>query len=184
MVVEKNKSVSRLGSGDNTIDCLFFAAICCRVWQCAAMCCSVLQRVAVFCSVSHCVALCCSISFRVERQYDKLSLDYCLVSSFGSKCVAVCCSVLQCVAVCCSVMQCIALYYIWQQCRLAVPTLLHNASHSNTLITHYNTLQHTVTHCNTLQHTWLAVHTETLNPAGFEQRNPTVGSICSIPAIC
>jgi len=133
MVVEKNKSVSRLGSGDNTIDCLFFAAMCCRVWQCAAMYCSVLQRVAVCCSVSQCVALCCSISFRVERQYDKLSLDCCLVSSFGS-----------------------SVGWLCQHCY----TMHHTQTHLQHTTPHCNTLQHTATHCNTLQHT--ATHCNTL----------------------
>ena len=106
----------------------------CSVLQCVAVCGSVLQRVAVCCSVHvserdrekerndlvlHCVALCCSVLQcacvrKRERESKRRSYVGELRHKRGerSKCVAVCCSVLQCVAACCSVLQSVTAYWL------------------------------------------------------------------------
>ena len=81
------------------------------------MCCSILQCVVAVCdSVLQLLFL--HTAFTAPGVLQCVALDYCsalqcvaaLVPSrclHSSRCVAVCCSVLQCVAVCCSVLQCV-----------------------------------------------------------------------------
>ena len=104
-------------------------AMCCSVQQCVAVCCSVSHHFAIFCSALQCVALCCIVLQCVADTYQsaKKSLKPSNPASgtdqmprdptpLLSKCIAVCCSVLQCVAVCCSVLQCVALLLSKEQC--------------------------------------------------------------------
>jgi len=74
------------------------------VLQCAVLCCSVLKRVTVWYSVCCSVLKCVSPGKRLIYIGTRCVAVCCIVL----QCVAVCCSVLQCVAVCCSVLQCVA----------------------------------------------------------------------------
>ena len=80
-------------------------------------------------------------------------------SGVTTRCVAVCCSVLQYAAVCCNMLQCVAvrcsLLQFPQDLAAAVSVAGFNCNTLQHTATHCNTLQHTATHCNTLQHTEL-----------------------------
>ena len=73
------------------------------------VCYSVLQCVAVYCSVLQCVAFLSLVTLSGNSQFTSpFHKSLSPLERVSSRCVTVCCSVLQCVAVCCSVLLCVA----------------------------------------------------------------------------
>ena len=109
---------------------LWCVAVCCGMLWCVAVCCSVLQRVIVCCSVLQCVAVCCS-----SRHVTHAATRYNKLQNTATH------------------------QYHWQtvaesrarHCRIC-NTLLHTATHCNTLRTHYKrAATRCATRCNKLQ---------------------------------
>ena len=96
---------------------LSWDAVCCSV---LAVCCSVLQGGAVRRSVVQCaVVCCCALQCVLQWRSGVMCWRFfCKAPCRGTRCVAVCCSVLQCVAVCCSTLQCAAVCCCALQCVL------------------------------------------------------------------
>jgi len=111
-------------------------AVCCSVWQRVAACCSVLQRGVACCSVQQSVAVCCSVycllctpagALRRARRQGEADVEKHTFRSTRSEAV--------------HVFRSTACFRSPRRKNLsAMPATPH------TLVTHYNTLQHTATH--------------------------------------